>query len=59
MQKSAKENTYALKDSDMKFPKISEMLEYYRHNPISHRLSNIGEPVWVPNWKQEQRNRES
>lgn len=44
-QKSSDENVYALKGSGMKFPKVSEMLEYYRNNAVSHQLSNIGVPV--------------
>lgn len=43
--KSSDENVYALKGNDMKFPKVSKMLEYYRDDPISHMFSNIGVPV--------------
>lgn len=43
--KSSDENVYALKGNDKKFPKVSEMLKYYRDNPISHQFSDIGVPV--------------
>jgi hypothetical protein len=38
-------NKYALKDSDMEFDSISELLEYYQSHRISRTLGNIGIPV--------------
>ena len=42
---SSDENVYALKGNDKKFPKVSEMLQYFRNSAVSHQLSNIGVPV--------------
>ena len=50
-QKNDEENTYRLKHNDMAFAGVSEMLEYYQGNPISHELSNIGTKVVYSNAK--------
>lgn len=44
-RKRRKKTRYTLEGSDVKFPKVSEMLEYYHSNPVSHHFSNIGVPV--------------
>ena len=36
---------YALKDSDLEFKTVSEMLKYYQNHKISDTLGNIGVPV--------------
>lgn len=45
VKKKGDRNRYTLKGSDKKFNSVSEMLEYYRSNPISNHLKNIGSPI--------------
>lgn len=38
-------NMYSLRGEDVKFGKLSELLQYYQRNPISRKLKTIGVPV--------------